>query len=83
MPAEPTNNPPSANAGPDQTVLIGDTVTLDGSRSHDDDGNPLTFVWSLVSVPTGSTAALSDSTGDTAIFVFVPDVPAPMSYSYD
>lgn len=55
-----TNSAPVANAGPDQTVKVGDTVHLDGSKSSDVDGDRLTFRWSLVSAPTGSSAALSD-----------------------
>jgi RHS repeat-associated protein len=54
------NSPPVANAGPDQSVFVGTQVTLDGSGSQDVDGDTLTFSWSLVSVPAGSTAALSD-----------------------
>ncbi len=50
-----------ADAGPDQTVFVGDTVTLDGSASNDVDGDLLTFDWSLTSVPSGSSADLSDS----------------------
>ncbi|MBV9086798.1 MAG: choice-of-anchor D domain-containing protein, partial [Acidobacteriaceae bacterium] len=53
---------PQANAGPDQLVSTGSTVQLDGSRSVDIDGDALAYAWSFVSVPTGSTAVLSNST---------------------
>jgi hypothetical protein len=54
------NAPPVANAGSDQNVVAGSIVTLDGSASSDSDGDPITFSWTLVSVPTGSSAVLSD-----------------------
>ncbi len=58
-----------ADAGPDQSVSAGDTVTLNGTGSSDVDGDLLTFAWSLASVPTGSVAALSDPTAILPTFV--------------
>ena len=40
-----TNTPPSINAGPDQTVQEGSTVTLSGTASGQD-GGQLTYSWS-------------------------------------
>ena len=45
-----TNRPPVADAGPDQTVTVGQLVLLEGSRSSDPDGDELTYRWRI---PTG------------------------------
>jgi K319L-like, PKD domain len=65
----PLNSAPVANAGPDQTVSVTDTVTLNGSASTDVDGNPLTYSWSLTTKPTGSSATLSNPTTVNPTFV--------------
>ncbi len=46
----PANTLPLVNAGPDQTVLEGSPVTLNGTAS-DPDGNALTYSWSHGSAP--------------------------------
>ncbi len=65
------NFPPVANAGPDQAVVVGQTVTLDGVQSTDANRDPLTYRWSLKK-PDGSTFSLPVSTA--ALINFVPDV---------
>ena len=41
----PVNNPPTVDAGQDQAVSEGDTVTLNGTAS-DQDGDQITYSWS-------------------------------------
>ena len=66
---------PTANAGPNQTVVHGTTVTLNGSGSSDPQNLPLTFSWSLITKPNGSSAVLSGT--NTASPTFVADLPGP------
>ena len=56
----PPNTAPTADAGPAQTVALGDTVSLDGSGSSDANGDPLTFLWSFDSVPASSLMTNAD-----------------------
>lgn len=51
---------PVADAGSDQNVLTSETVTLDGTNSTDADGDTLSYLWTILSAPAGSTASLSD-----------------------
>ena len=66
------NTAPVANAGPDQTVVVGASVILNGNASHDVDRNALAWKWALTTKPTGSAAVLANST--TAMPNFVADV---------
>ncbi|MFO8050458.1 MAG: FG-GAP-like repeat-containing protein [Thermoplasmatota archaeon] len=43
------NMPPTADAGPDQEIMLGDEVTLDGSGSRDNDGEIVTWEWTCTS----------------------------------
>ena len=60
---------PAAEAGPAQTVAVGDTVELDGARSSDVDQSTVTFSWALLSKPAGSAAFLSDAAAVRPTFV--------------
>ena len=62
------NTTPVANAGPDQTVNVSALVQLNGSGSTDVDGDPLTYRWSLTTLPANSTATLSSTTTPNPTF---------------
>lgn len=64
----PGNTAPVANAGVDQSVATGSTVTLNGGASADADGDPLTYNWTLTTKPSGSNAVLSSTTAVNPTF---------------
>lgn len=61
----PPNQQPVANAGADQTVAFGASVTLNGAGSSDPDGDTLTFSWTQTA---GTVVALSGANTSTASF---------------
>ncbi len=63
------NQEPLADAGPDQQVVPGDEVTLDGSQSMDADGSGLLYQWHQTD---GSPVVLSDATAARPVFI-VPE----------
>jgi PKD repeat protein len=67
--------PPNARAGRDQAVLTGSRVNLDGSASYDPNGLSMSYVWSLLQVPSGSGLTNADIWfSDTLHPEFEPDV---------
>lgn len=69
------NIPPVSDAGPDKTGSAGVELTLDGSSSYDEEGDPLTYHWTQLR---GETVSLDES--DPARPVFVP--PSSDNYAF-
>jgi hypothetical protein len=63
------NAAPIANAGPDQSVITGAVVILDGSLSKDPNGDTISYAWTLVSKPALSSASIVAPTSSKTTFV--------------
>jgi fibro-slime domain-containing protein len=60
-----TNNArPIANAGPDQSVTVSELALLNGTGSSDPEAAKLTYTWTIVSKPIGSTTTLVNPNED-------------------
>lgn len=71
----PVNQPPIAEAGPDQNMHVGVPVSLDGSGSTDPEGNyPLDYTWTVVKKPASSVAVMDAEKAKTVNPTFTPDV---------
>lgn len=60
------DEPPFADAGPDQTVSEGDTVMLDGSLSYDSDDGIADYFWEQI---TGPAVTLNDAYLEQPTFI--------------
>ena len=63
------NRRPVAVAGSDQIVILGNTVSLDGSASYDPDGDPLEYCWSFLDRPPECGTVISGSQCECCSFV--------------
>jgi len=71
------NSPPTANAGVDRNVVVGEEATLFGS-GIDSDGDSLTYKWQLIEFP-GSPVEITND--DEHSPTFTPDVTGEFEFS--
>jgi len=76
---DPPNQPPTADAGDDQTVAEGDSVKLDATGSSDADGDDLSYAWTQTG---GTDVTLSDDGTATPSFA-APDVDANETLAFE
>jgi hypothetical protein len=66
------NLAPTADAGMNQMVIVGEPVTLNGMASSDPENDELSYEWSIRSAPAESIAVLGDT--DTPMPFLTPDL---------
>jgi hypothetical protein len=71
--------PPTASAGPDQTVGAWTIVTLDGTKSSASSGDIYSYLWQQID---GPTVTLSDQTSSQATFIAPQDPSGSTSLSF-
>ena len=75
---KPGNKPPVAEAGQDQTVVVGDTVYLNGSDSKDPDDDIVSYTWIQTKGP-----AITLSDASAYISKFIASVPENSQLSFE
>ena len=79
----PPNAVPIANAGPDQSVLWGDAVVLDGSGSYDSDGSLLGYSWRQTAGPFAVTIDSDESLVANFSLPATPLVEGPAQLTFE
>ncbi|WP_195156045.1 PKD domain-containing protein, partial [Halococcus agarilyticus] len=75
----PAQQPPTADAGDDQTVEEGDQVTLDASGSSDPNGDTLGYTWTQTA---GQPDGLLDFSDGEQVTFTAPDVDGDTTYTF-
>nr|WP_264475110.1 malectin domain-containing carbohydrate-binding protein [Salinirubrum litoreum] len=76
---EAQNTAPTADAGADQTVQAGDTVTLDATGSSDADGSIASYSWTQTG---GTSVSLSDASAAQPTFT-APDLTSEETLTFE
>lgn len=75
---QPTNRPPTANAGLDKSIIGAVEVALDGSKSSDPEGSELKYEWTQTA---GTSVQISNGKTATAS-AMIPEVAAETQYTF-
>ncbi len=63
------NDAPVADAGPDQSAVVGETVTFDGTSSFDEDGTITSYDWDFGDETTGSGVTATHTYSTAGIYI--------------